>query len=74
MKATAPALIIIDPHFPPSFYAALWGLDQSTVTRWFRDAPGVLKVGKESRNGKRARMELRIPYSVAEREHEARSR
>jgi len=32
----------IDPHYSPQFYAELWGLSPSTVTRWFQDEAGVL--------------------------------
>ena len=57
----------IDPHYSPTVYAEFWGVDRSTVVRWFQDEPGVLRVGKESKNGKRTRCELRIPFSVAMR-------
>jgi predicted site-specific integrase-resolvase len=57
--------IPIDQHFSPQFLAELWGISASTATRWFQDRPGVLKVSKPSRNGGRARVELRIPYSLA---------
>jgi hypothetical protein len=58
-------LITIDPHYSPQFYAELWGIHVSTVVRWFQDRPGVLKLSSPSKNGKRARVELRIPFSVA---------
>jgi len=35
------------------------------VLRWFQDLEGVLKLRKQSQNGKRARVELRIPFSLA---------
>lgn len=57
----------IDPHYSPRFYAEWWNLSESTVLRWFQDQPNVLKVGKESKNGKRTRCELHIPLSVAMR-------
>jgi hypothetical protein len=66
--------IQIDPHYSPRFYAELWGTSESTVLRWFRDEPGVLKIGNESRNGKRARIEIRIPFSLAMRIYEQRTR
>lgn len=63
MNGTKP--IVVDPHFSVQFYAELWGLSPSTVVRWFQDEDGVLKFSKPARNGKRTRVELRIPWSVA---------
>jgi len=40
-------------------------MSASTVVRWFRDKEGVLKLRKATKNGKRRRVELRIPYSLA---------
>jgi hypothetical protein len=62
---TTPEPITIDPHYSPRFYAELWGISESTVLRWFQDRAGVLKLSKLSRNGKRTRVELRIPVSLA---------
>jgi hypothetical protein len=69
-----PQPIVIDPHYSPQFYAALWGLSPSTVVRWFQDKDGVLKLSKPARIGKRVRVELRIPYSLAMQEYRQRSR
>lgn len=69
-----PFTIQIDAHFSPKFFAELWGVSESTVTRWFRDETGVLKVGKESKNGRRSRVELRIPVSVAMRVYGGRTK
>jgi len=66
--------IPIDPHYSPQFYAELWGVSPSTVTRWFQDERGVLKLSKPSRSGRRARVELRIPFTLAMRIYEERSR
>jgi len=41
----------IDPHYSPQFYAELWGLSASTVTRWFQDLAGVLKLSKPPEAG-----------------------
>jgi len=60
-----PQPVVIDPHFSPQFYAELWGMSVSTVIRWFQDREGVLKLSKPARNGKRTRVELRIPFSMA---------
>lgn len=69
----SPEPIVIDQHFPPQFYAQLWGISVSTVVRWFQDLPGVLKLNEPSKNGKRSRVELRIPHSLAMRVYRARS-
>jgi len=68
-----PQPITIDPHFSARFYAELWGMCASTVIRWFQDMPGVLKLSQPSKNGRRARIELRIPYSLAMREYRRRT-
>jgi len=59
--------IILDPHFSPQFYSELWGISAQTVVRWFQDMPGVLQLSKPSKNGRRTRIELRIPFSLAMR-------
>jgi len=66
--------IVIDQHFTPQFYAELWGMSVSTVTRWFQDEPGVLKLSNSAKNGKRSRVELRIPFSLAMRIYRERTR
>ena len=55
----------VDQHFSPNFYAELWRLSPDTVVRWFQDLPGVLKLSKPAGKGKRVRVELRIPHSLA---------
>jgi hypothetical protein len=66
--------IIIDKHYSPGFYAELWGLSADTVVRWFQDLPGVLKLSAASRKGKRQRVELRIPFSLAMQVYQERTR
>jgi hypothetical protein len=68
-----PQPIVIDPHYSPQFFAEWWGIDPSTVVRWFQDTDGVLKLSKSSNNGKRTRVELRIPFSLAMREYRQRT-
>jgi hypothetical protein len=67
VRTTQPEPIVIDPHYSAQFYSELWGVSASTVLRWFQDVDGVLKVGKPPKSGKRVRIELRIPYSLAMR-------
>lgn len=57
--------IVLDPHFTPSWYAELWGVSADTVVRWFQDREGVLKLQPTTVRGRRRRVELRIPYSLA---------
>jgi hypothetical protein len=68
-----PQPVVIDPHYSPLFYAELWGTSASTVVRWFQDMDGVLKLNDPANNGKRTRIELRIPYSLAMREYRRRT-
>ena len=74
MKILPPEPIAIDPHYSPQFYAELWGLSRSTVMRWFQDVEGVLRLNEPSQNGKRSRVELRIPFSLAMRIYGERTR
>jgi hypothetical protein len=68
-----PEPIVIDPHYSPQFYAELFGTSTSTILRWFQDMDGVLKLSQPAKNGKRTRVELRIPYSLAMREYRRRT-
>ena len=72
--ATFPQPVVVDPHYSPQFYAELWGVSPSTVLRWFQDKEGVLKLAKTSKNGRRARVEIRIPYSLALQEYSERTK
>jgi len=49
-------------------------MSASTVVRWFQDKEGVLKLSSPAKNGKRSRVELRIPYSLALREYRERTK
>lgn len=68
-----PQPIVVDPHYSPQFYAELWGMSPSTIIRWFQDMSGVLKLSNSSKNGRRTRIELRIPYRIAMREYYRRT-
>ena len=68
----APDLVSLDQHYSPQFYAELWGVSRDTILRWFQDLPGVLKMS-EPRRGRR-RVELRIPYRLAMKVYEERTR
>jgi hypothetical protein len=68
-----PELIRLDQHYSPQFYAELWGVSRDTIVRWFQDLPGVLKLSETGKRGRR-RVELRIPYRLAMRVYEERTR
>ncbi len=69
----APALVNIDQHYSPQFYAELWGVSRDTIVRWFQDLPGVLKLSETGKRG-RQRVELRIPYRLACKVYEERTK
>jgi hypothetical protein len=69
----APALVNIDQHYSPQFYAELWGVSRDTIVRWFQDLPGVLKLSEPGKRGK-TRVELRIPYRLACKVYEERTK
>jgi hypothetical protein len=68
-----PQPVVVDPHYSPQFFAELWGMSPSTVIRWFQDMEGVLKMSRPTKNGRRIRVELRIPFSLAMREYRRRT-
>ena len=68
----APDLVRLDQHYSPQFYAELWGVSRDTIVRWFQDLPGVLKLSEPHRG--RRRVELRIPYRLAMKVYEERTR
>ena len=65
MRATS----ALEVHLTVQQIATVWGLDPKTVTAWFRNEPGVLRVSSEGGS----REALRIPLSVVERVHRSRS-
>ena len=67
------AVSSLEPHYSVQVLAELWRLDESTIRRIFEAAPGVLRLGSETRrSGKRDYFTLRIPASVAVREYQRR--
>ena len=56
-----------ESHFTPRELAQGWGLSDDTIRRWFEDEPGVLKGGFDGSRGRRRKMFLRIPASLAQR-------
>jgi hypothetical protein len=47
--------------------ALLWSLSVDTVRALFKDEPGVIKISKPAKKGRRAYVNLRIPETVAAR-------
>ena len=55
-------------HHTVKELSGMWQLSTATVTRMFRDEPGVLRLGKaQPRRGRRSYTTLRIPESVVQR-------
>ena len=57
-------------HYSVHEIAALWNLSHDSVTRMFRNEPGVLAITPKKRRGMRTRTTLRIPEYGAERVYE----
>ena len=61
---------VMERHYTVKEVAVLWRLSASSITRLFRDEPGVLKIGRgQPRRGRRSYTTLRIPESVVQRVH-----
>ena len=56
---------LTEQHFTVGALAKQWGVSEDTIRRWFADIPGVLKFGSAPGRGRRPRMSLRIPESIA---------
>jgi hypothetical protein len=68
IKTTA----IFERHFSPRTLSELWGFSEDTIVRWFEDDPAVLKCGCDGARGKRRKITLRIPESIAMRIYQER--
>jgi hypothetical protein len=65
---------VFERHFSPRTLAGMWGFSEDTIVRWFEDEPGVLKCGVDGARGRRRKITLRIPESVALRVYQERTR
>ena len=65
---------MFDRHFSPRTLAEMWQLSEDTVLRWFEDVPGVLRFGNEGGRGKRRKITMRIPESIALKVYAERTR
>lgn len=63
---------MLERHFSPRTLAEVWGYSEDTIIRIFEDVPGVLKHGSEGGRGKRRKIVLRIPESIALRVYQER--
>lgn len=52
-------------HYTVHDLAALWNLSHDSITRIFRNEPGVLEITPKKRRGMRTRRTLRVPEHVA---------
>lgn len=54
-------------HYTVQELAALWGLGVDKIRELFSNEPGVIKIQRPSKRGRRVYSTLRIPENVAER-------
>lgn len=65
---------MFERHFSIGTLAELWGYSEDTVIRMFEAVPGLMKVGTEPGKGRRPRMTMRIPESIAMKVYSERTR
>lgn len=58
---------MLEPHYTVQFLSELWRFSEDTVQRWFEDEPGVLRSGVDGKRGRKRRISIRIPRTVADR-------
>jgi DeoR/GlpR family transcriptional regulator of sugar metabolism len=61
--------VATEKHFSVAELAALWKVSSDTIRRIFAEMPGVLKIGHGPSKKARKYVTLRIPESVATRQH-----
>lgn len=54
-------------HYTVEQVAEMWNMSRDSVTRLFRDEPGVMKITRPGNRYKRAYTTIRIPESVLNR-------
>jgi hypothetical protein len=60
----------LERHYSVQELSEVWNVSGSTITRLFRDEPGVLKIGRDRPGrGRRSHVMLRILESVVQRVH-----
>lgn len=75
MKKTEEGALALEQHYNPEELARLWRRSPTTIRKWFREEPGVLKHGNPVSvpGKKRAHQSLNIPGSIATRVHNQKS-
>jgi len=58
-----------EKHFTAREIAKLWAISPDEVRKLFRDYPGVLKIEKPARRGRRGYRSIRVPESVVLKRH-----
>ena len=56
---------LFERHFSVITLAEIWSVSTDTIIRLFEDVPGVMKIGEEGGRGKRRKITLKIPESIA---------
>ncbi len=64
----------LEKHLTIPEIAELWNLTPDTVRQIFRNEPGVLRISRPETLHKRGYVSLRVPESVVQRVHQARSK
>jgi hypothetical protein len=59
----------LEKHYTAAELAELWQVSQDTIRNLFRNTPGVLRIVKPARRGKRQYISIRIPESVVLKRH-----
>jgi len=62
-----PMPVWAERHYEVNEMASFWSLSHDSITRMFRNEPGVVVVTPRKRAGHRTRITLRIPQHVADR-------
>lgn len=65
MTRTTNSTTFAERHYSVGTLAELWSLSEDTIARWFAEVPGVLKSGTQPGKGRRPRLTMRIPESIA---------
>ena len=78
-KTTKAKAEVLEAHVDGAHYsvrevAALWGCGVDKIRYWFENEPGVIKMRKPAKKGKRGYTSLRIPANVVKRVEERISR
>ena len=65
---------MFERHFSPRTLSELWGWDEDTIRKWFADIDGVMRSGTEPGRGRRPRLTIRVPESIAAKVYAEKTR